>query len=63
MVWRLNSYWLLETKQGGLYVECRAISLSRDIPFGLGWMIRPIVSTLPRDSLRATVEAARKALR
>jgi len=62
-LWRLNSYWLIEPRREGLYLECRAISLSRDIPIGLGWIVRPIIATLPRDSLRATIEEARNALR
>jgi len=63
MLWRMNSYWLIEPRPEGAYLECRAISLSRDIPTGLGWIVRPIVSTLPRDSLRSTIEEARNALR
>lgn len=62
-LWRLNSYWLIEPRREGLYLECRAISLSRDIPNGLGWIVRPIIATVPRDSLRTTVEEARNALR
>jgi hypothetical protein len=62
-LWRLNSYWLIEPRSEGLYLECRAISLSRDIPNGLGWLVKPIVAALPRDSLRTTVEEARNALR
>ena len=61
-LWRLNSYWLIEPRPEGLYLECRAVSLSRDIPNGLGWMIRPMVSSVPRESLQSTLEAARKAL-
>lgn len=61
-VWRLNTYWLIEPHPEGLYLECRSISLSRDIPTGLGWMIKPMVSTVPRDSLRRTIEAVRDAL-
>jgi hypothetical protein len=62
-LWRLNAYWLLEPRPDGLYLECRSISLSRDIPNGLGWLLRPMVSTLPRDSLRATMQEVRQALR
>ena len=62
-LWNLNSYWLIEPLPEGLYLECRAISLSRDIPVGLGWIVRPIIATVPRDSLRATVEEVRNALR
>ena len=61
-LWRLNSYWLLEPRPEGLYLECRAVSLSRDVPTGLGWMIRPMIAGVPRDSLQSTLDAARKAL-
>lgn len=62
-LWRLNAYWLIEPRPEGLYVECRSISLSRDIPPGLGWIVKPMVSTVPRDTLKSTVEQLRKALR
>jgi hypothetical protein len=62
-LWRLYSYWRFEERDGGTYVECRAISLSRDVPFGLGWAIEPIIQKLPRESLVNTLEATRLALR
>ncbi len=62
-LWRLNSYWLIEPRPGGVYLECRAISLSREIPTGLGWIVKPMIANVPRDSLRATVEEARNGLR
>ncbi|SPE27395.1 conserved hypothetical protein [Candidatus Sulfopaludibacter sp. SbA6] len=61
-LWRLNSYWRFLERDGSVYVECRAISLTRNVPKGLGWMIEPIVEKLPRESLRATLEATRRAL-
>jgi len=45
-----------------VYVECRAVSLSRDIPLGLGWIIEPIIRKLPRESLINTLKATRDAL-
>jgi hypothetical protein len=62
-LWRLNAYWLIEPRPGGVYLECRTISLSRNIPTGLGWIIRPIVSSLPRESLTATLEATVRGLK
>jgi hypothetical protein len=62
-LWRLYSYWRFEERDGGTYVECRAISLSRDVPFGLGWAIEPIIQKLPKESLVNTLEATRQALR
>lgn len=63
LLWRLNSYWLIEPRPEGLYLECRVISLSRDVPTGIGWIVKPFVSKVPRESLRTTVEDVRKALR
>jgi len=61
-MWRLNSYWAFEQLDDGVLVECEAISLTRDIPSGLGWMIGPFVNSIPRESLQFTLEATRKAI-
>lgn len=61
-LWRLNSYWRLLERDGGVYVECESISLSRDIPFGFGWVVKPFVTSLPKDSLAFTLETTRKVL-
>jgi hypothetical protein len=58
-LWRLNSYWRFEQRDGGVYVECEAISLSRSVPLGLGWMINPMVRAMPRDSLVNTMRCTR----
>ena len=60
-MWRLNSYWAFEQVDDGVLVECEAISLTRDIPAGLGWMIGPFVNSIPRESLQFTLDATRKA--
>ena len=61
-LWRLYSYWRLEERDGGVYMECQAISLTRDIPTGLGWLIEPVIRELPKDSLVRTLEGTRRAL-
>jgi hypothetical protein len=61
-LWRLYSYWRMEERDGGVYLECQAISLTRGIPAGLGWMIEPIIRDLPKESLIKTLEATRRAL-
>jgi hypothetical protein len=58
-LWRLYSYWRFEERDGGVYMECEAISLTRDVPLGLGWLIEPIVRQLPRESLVSTLSAPR----
>jgi hypothetical protein len=60
-LWRINSYWLVEPRPEGVYLECRAISLSRGIPFGLG-LAQPYLTTVPRESLQSTMEATLRAL-
>jgi hypothetical protein len=61
-LWRLDSFWKFEERDGGVYLECQAISLSRDVPVGLGWLINPIVRSLPRESLTNTLRETRQAL-
>jgi hypothetical protein len=60
-LWRLNSYWRFQERDGGVYVECEAISLTRGVPTGFGWLITPIVRDLPRESLTNTLGATRQA--
>ena len=60
-LWRLNSYWRFEEGDGGVYAECEAISLSRDVPFGL-FMIRKFVERFPRESMLNTLEGVRRAV-
>jgi hypothetical protein len=61
-LWRINSYWKFEEKDGGVYIECESISLTRDIPRGLGWLIKPFVTGIPKDSLQMTMDSTRAAL-
>lgn len=61
-LWRINNYWRFLQRDGGTYVQCESVSLSRDIPTGFAWLVAPFVESVPRDSLRFTLEAARKHL-
>lgn len=61
-LWRMQTYWRFQEKNGGTYVECRAISLTRDIPAGLGWMVGPFVKSIPRESLTFTLGRTRSAI-
>ena len=46
----------------GVYVQCEAISLTRDIPTGLGWLVRPFIENIPRESLGFTMRATAQAV-
>lgn len=54
-MWRLYSYWRLQQRNGGTYVQLEAISLTRDIPEALGWLLRPFITSIPRQSLEFTL--------
>jgi hypothetical protein len=61
-LWRLYSYWRYLERDGGVYMECEAVSLTRDIPTGLAWLIGPIIRDLPRESLVSALRRTREAL-
>ena len=61
-LWRLNSYWRFFDSGKGVYVQCEAISLTRDIPAGLNWLIGPFVESVPKESLEFTLESTRAAV-
>jgi hypothetical protein len=62
-LWRLNTYWRLLERDGGTYLQCESISLSRGIPTGLGWLVGPFVTSIPRESLAFTLETTANRLR
>ena len=62
-MWRLQTYWFLEPQPDGVSIECRSLTLTRSIPTGLGWLIKPFVESIPRDSLIELAEGTQKALR
>lgn len=59
-LWRLNTYWRFEERDGGVYMQCEALSLTRDIPYGLGWLLRPLVTKIPKESLSKALGQTRK---
>jgi hypothetical protein len=62
-LWRMNTYWSYEERDGGLYMQVESISLTRGIPTGLGWVVRPYIESVPRESLEFTLRAASNALK
>ena len=61
-MWNLNTYWRFLERDGGTYIQCESLTLTRDVPFALAWIIRPIVTQMPRESLTFTMAKAREAL-
>ena len=61
-LWRMETWWRMEERDGGVYVQSEVVSLTRDIPVLLRWMIEPFVTSIPRETLTATLVATRKAV-
>jgi hypothetical protein len=62
-LWRLNSYWTYEERDGGLYLQIESVSLTRSVPNGLNWIIQPFIEKIPRESLEFTLRSTCNALR
>ena len=61
LLWRINGYWYFEEKEGGVYVQCESITLTRDVPFGMGKVFEPFIHGLPSESLHNGLEKTRRA--
>jgi hypothetical protein len=61
-LWRLNSYWRYYDTGRGVYVQCEAVSLTRDIPAGLNWLVGSFVESVPKESLEFTLQSTRAAV-
>jgi hypothetical protein len=62
LLWRLYGYWFYEERNGGVVVEGESVSLTRDVPFGMGKLLSPIIHGLPAESLRKGLESTRNAV-
>jgi hypothetical protein len=63
-LWRLNSNWRFLERDGGTYIQCESITLTRGLPFfPLGYIVKPFVTSIPKESLTFTLEATRKELK
>jgi hypothetical protein len=61
-LWRMETWWRMEERDGGVYVQSEVASLTRDIPAGLGWLIGPFVTSIPKETLTFTLQATRSAV-
>ena len=55
-----TGYWFYEERDGGVYVECESVTLTRDVPFGMGALVAPIIRNVPGESLRSALEHTRQ---
>jgi len=61
-LWQMETWWRMEERDSGVYVQNEAVTLTRDIPTGLGWLIGPFVTSIPKETLQFTLGATRKAV-
>jgi hypothetical protein len=61
-MWALDTYWRFHEVEDGIFVQCEAISLTREVPAGLSWLIGPFIESIPRESLEFTLATTRKAV-
>jgi hypothetical protein len=61
-LWQMETWWRMEERDGGVYVQNEAVTLTRDIPAGLGWLIGPFVTSIPKETLEFTMNATREAV-
>jgi hypothetical protein len=61
-LWGMETWWRMEERDGGVYIQNQVVTLTRDIPTGLGWLIEPFITSIPKETLEFTLGATRKAV-
>lgn len=61
-LWRYRMYCALEERAEGTYNQCESLTLTREVPALVSWVVGPFVTGIPRDSLSLMVTAARTTL-
>jgi hypothetical protein len=61
-MWRFHNYWRLEERDGGVYIQCESMTLTRSIPGIVEWIVAPFVKGVPRESLQFTLGTTRRIL-
>ena len=61
-LWRLNTYCFFDERPAGTYEQCESISLTRNIPWAVRFLVAPFVSGIPRETLEFTLGRVRQHL-
>ncbi len=61
-LWKLCTWWHIEEKNGGTYIQVEAIELSRTVPFAFAWIVNPIIRNVPKTFLSHLLSATQKAV-
>lgn len=58
-MWSMVSYWRFFERDGGTYIQSESVTLSRNVPLALAWLIDPLIESVPRESLEFVLKATR----
>ena len=58
-LWRLSAFWRYEEVTGGVIAECESISLSRDVPSLVRYVVNPLIESTASESMARTLLALR----
>src|SRR6266446_5287728 len=61
-LWRLNSYWRFQEKDGGVYLQLESLALSRSVPVLFAWVVNPLLKSIPREYLSRLLTSTRVSL-
>jgi hypothetical protein len=61
-LWRYSMYCKFEQRAEGSLDQCESVTLTRDVPFAIAWLVRPFVTGIPRDAMTFTLGRVRAAL-
>jgi hypothetical protein len=61
-LWRLYTYWGVEEKDEGVYVQIESVGLSRTIPWEIAWIVNPLIRSIPRNVLSGLLNHTREAV-
>lgn len=62
LMWRINGYWFFEESDGGVFITCESITLTRDIPFLMAKMLNPILREVPAEALKTSLVQTRDSI-
>jgi hypothetical protein len=57
LIWALDDYWRLAEGDGGVYIECEALVLSRQVPAVIRWIAVGMIARASQRMLAGTLKA------
>jgi hypothetical protein len=61
-LWRFRMYCAFDERAEGSLEQCESVTLTRDVPFAVSWLVKPFVTGIPRDTIAFTLGQVRAGL-